>query len=106
MRFDPEILIPILALIIPIVAILAGHQRKMAAIIHGVTEPNDVSNSEQRRLGNNLSNQFASQQELALVREEMRQMRELLQNQTFAMEELKTSLILNVPIQTRIQENA
>ncbi len=41
MNFDPEslaVLIPIVALIIPIVAILTKHQHKMAELIHGRQE--------------------------------------------------------------------
>ena len=43
--------------------------------------------------------------DLNAIKEEVRQLREIVANQTIAIDELKTSSITNAPIQTRIQEN-
>lgn len=39
MRFDPELLVPLAFFMIPIVAILTGHQRKMAEILSRRQQP-------------------------------------------------------------------
>ena len=76
------ILVPVIIFMIPIIAILTAHQRKMAEIIHGKNGQN------MNPLGLNLS--YASQQDMAMMREEMRQLRELVQNQTLAIDNLGT----------------
>jgi hypothetical protein len=77
---NPEsiaVFVPIIIFMIPIIAILTAHQRKMAEIVHGNRDNNQ-----------NLSPHYATQQDLAMMREEMRQMRELIHNQTLAIDNL------------------
>lgn len=76
------ILVPIIIFMIPIIAILTAHQRKMAEIIHG--------KNGQNMNPQGLNPSYASQQDMAMMREEMRQLRELVQNQTLAIDNLGT----------------
>ncbi|MCU0315128.1 MAG: hypothetical protein MUC92_00900 [Fimbriimonadaceae bacterium] len=74
--FDPSsiaILIPIVALCIPIVAILTAHQRRMAEIIHANNAHNVAENSE-----------------LQALRYEIAQLRELVTSQALAVEQLRS----------------
>lgn len=76
---DVAVFIPIVALFIPIVAILVKHQQKMASIIHG-------------------GGGVQTANEIAALREEVRQLQTLIHSQAIALDELRT-LALNVPPQ-------
>jgi hypothetical protein len=86
------VLIPLLAIGLAlgnkILTTLTSHQREMALII----------SNQQAGINPNSG-------ELISIKEEVRQLREIVANQTIAIDELKTSSIMNTPIQTRIQEN-
>jgi len=74
--FGPDILalaIPIIALTIPIVAILTGHQRKMAEILH----------NSQVGIG---------QADAAALQRQIDELRQLVGQQTFALEDLRTRM--------------
>ncbi len=69
---DPGVIavfIPIIALLIPIVAILISHQQKMAQIIHGGGGPE-------------------ARQEIEALRREVAELRQAVQNQTIAVDNL------------------
>lgn len=71
--------IPILMLMIPIVAILTSHQRKMAEIIHGrnaQTPPQGVP---------------ASNPEIAALRAEVYELKQMVQSQLIAMDSLQSA---------------
>jgi hypothetical protein len=74
MRFEPEIIIPILLFMIPIVAILTKHQQKMV---------------EMTQSGGS-SNQTAS--EIYALREELRHQRELVTGLALSMDNLKQEM--------------
>ena len=63
--------IPIIAFMIPIVAIMTHHQRKMAEIIHGKGEK---------------GMQLDARQEIAALREEVVELRQLLNQQVIALD--------------------
>lgn len=70
------VLIPFVIFLIPIIAILTSHQRKMAEIIHGnqnVPQGNVVG-------------------EIQALRYELAQMRDLMHQQSLAIDDLKRSL--------------
>ena len=87
------VLIPIIALIIPVVAILTKHQMKMAALIHGRTidEHNNIipMNSDTPQLS-----------------EEVRQLRELMHQQTIALDNLREEVRASHSVQDRISQNS
>ena len=88
------VLIPIVALLIPIVAILTKHQIKMAAIIHGRTfDTND--NLVPIQADNN-----------SQVGEEVRQLRELMHQQTIALDNLRQEVRSSQTVQDRINQNS
>jgi len=64
------VLIPVVALMIPIVAILTGHQRRMAELIHGGAQ-----------------NQAAAG-EIAALRGEIAELRQLVHQQALAMDSI------------------
>lgn len=71
--------IPILVLMIPIVAILTSHQRKMAEIIHGrsgQTPPQGMPTSNP---------------EIAALRAEVYELKQMVQSQLIAMDSLQTA---------------
>lgn len=80
------VLIPIVALMIPIVAILTKHQQKMAELIHGSQ-------------GRNLQ----SDAEMAALRAEISDMKQLIHQQTIALDGLTTARTSPPPIET-VQE--
>ena len=69
------IMIPIIALTIPIVAILVSHQQKMAQMIHGSPEGNN-------QLG----------QQLHDLQQELRSLRELTTQNTLALDDVRKRL--------------
>jgi hypothetical protein len=84
--FEPgtlALMIPIIALIIPIVVILTGHQRKMAEIIHK---------------GNSLP-----QNDLESIKQELTSMRMQMNQQTIALDDLR-SKTASLPQQATVQE--
>lgn len=86
----PEIialLIPITALMIPIVAILVSHQQKMAQLIHG--NPN---NNQQNAL------------ETSQLRDEVRQLKELMNQQTIALDNLRDEFRTNNSLEQRLSD--
>ncbi len=76
------LLIPIVAIMIPIIAILTAHQRKMAEIIHS-SNPN-------------------ANAEVDALRQEVSQLRSLVNQQTIAMDDMRRSQI-GTPPQTDVQ---
>jgi hypothetical protein len=64
------IMVPIIGMMIPIVAILTAHQRKMAELLHGGAA------------GNNL------QHEVHVLRQEVQELKQLVHEQTIAMDAL------------------
>ena len=87
------VLIPFVALLIPIVAILSKHQMKMAALIHGkVIDHNDnivpiVENNSQ-------------------LSEEVRQLRELMHQQAIALDNLRDEVRSSHGLQERVNQNS
>ena len=95
-NFGPEtigVLIPIFALIIPIVAILTKHQMNMAQIIHG--RPLNEDNHGIPMLNDN-----------SQLSEEVRQLRELMHNQAIALDNLRDEIKASHTIQERISQNS
>ncbi len=87
------LLIPIFALLIPIVALLTKHQMKMAALIHGKSiDHND--------------NLIASQTNDSQLSEEVRQLRELMHQQTIALDNLRDEVRSSHTVQDRINQNS
>jgi hypothetical protein len=88
----PELLaifIPIVAMMIPIVAILTKHQQKMAETIHH---------------GQNVGNQYNAM-EVASLRDEVRQLRELSAQQTIAFDNLQRTIqTQNNDLRQRLQD--
>jgi hypothetical protein len=83
----PDILalfIPIIALTIPIVAILSGHQRRMAEIIH------------QGQVGTH-------QAEIAALQRQVEELRQLVGQQTFVLEDMRTRMASLPPSATSSQ---
>ena len=92
---DLGVMIPIIALIIPIVAILSKHQMKMAALIHGRTiDHND-----------NVIGTTNNQQQSQLT-EEVRQLRELMHQQAIALDNLRDEVRGSHSVQDRINQNS
>ena len=94
--FGPEtlvFLIPICALLIPIIAILTKHQIKMAAIIHGrtVDEHDNIISTP-----NNNSQ----------LSEDVRQLRELMHQQAIALDNLREEVRASHSIQDRVNQNS
>lgn len=87
------VMIPIIALIIPIVAILTKHQMKMAALIHGKTIDEN----------NNVVSSNANDSQLS---QEVRQLRELMHQQTLALDNLRDELRTSNSVQDRINQNS
>ena len=86
----PEILIfliPLLALMIPIIRMLIGHQAQMAQIIHGQNSQNNVNSSLQ-------------------LSEEVRQLRELMHQQAIALDNLRDEVRSSHTVQDRINQNS
>ena len=82
-------MIPIIALMIPIVAILVKHQQAMAQLIHGGSR-----NAQQ-------------DQEIAAMKEEMRVLREAVNQQTLLLESINNrALRHNDDLSDRIRTNA
>lgn len=78
-------MIPIIALLIPIVAILSGHQRKMAEIIH-----------QNNRLPNG---------EVEALRQEIRELRHLMHQQAIAIDDVRSRQTLGSPtVPTDVRE--
>lgn len=78
-------MIPVLALMIPIVAILSAHQQKMASIM--------------REGGNSQTSA-----ELAALREEVRNLRELVATQMLAMDSMSSNRLSDsMPVQDRVR---
>lgn len=84
------LLIPITIFMIPIIAILTGHQRKMAEIVH-------------RNQGNANPQTLA---ETAQMREEMRQLRELMNQQTIAIDNLRDEFRGRSNIEQRLSDQS
>ena len=70
--------IPIVMLMIPIVAILTHHQRKMAEIIHGRGQNTPQGNP-------------ASNPEIAALRAEVYELKQMVQSQLIAMDSLQST---------------
>lgn len=77
------LLIPIVAVMIPIIALLTAHQRKMAEIIH--------------------SNNPAQNAEVDALRQEVRELRTLVNQQTISLDDMRRSQIAAAPPQTDVQ---
>jgi hypothetical protein len=86
------VLIPIIIFMIPIVAILTAHQRKMAEIVHG-------SNSNQNTNPQALA-------ETTQMREEMRQLREMMNQQTLAIDNLRDEFRGRSNIEQRLSDQS
>jgi hypothetical protein len=78
------LLIPILALLIPIVAILTTHQRRMAELIHG---------SHRTAAGN---------AEIATLRQEMQELKEVVHQQTIAIDNISRLALPSEPVSNRL----
>ena len=76
------LMIPIIALIIPIVVILTNHQRKMAEIIH---------QSRQLPTG-----------EFDAIRQELREMRMLMNQHTIALDDMRSKPAMQNDVQQRL----
>ena len=87
------VLIPIMALMIPIIAMLIKHQTNMAQIIHG--RPLDGN------LNQNQLNSYNPQ-----LTDEVRQLRELMQQQTIALDNLRNEVRSGQTIQERVNQNS
>lgn len=80
------LMIPILALMIPIVALLVTHQQKMAEIIHRNAKSN------------------TSDAEIAALREDIRSLRDALNEQSLAIEAVRD--LQGTNLQERVRNNA
>jgi hypothetical protein len=89
------VLIPVFALLIPIVAILTKHQMKMAALIHGRT----VDANDNIILTNNTDGH-------SQLTEEVRQLRELMHQQAIALDNLRDEVRASHSVQDRINQNS
>jgi hypothetical protein len=92
---DTGMLIPIIIFMIPIVAILTKHQQKMAELIHG-------QHGQQGQQNVNPNASFETSQ----LREEVRQLRELMTQQTLALDNLRDEVKVVGSLQSRINENS
>lgn len=92
----PPILIPIIIFMIPIIAILTNHQRKMAELIHG-------HNSNPNQNPNQLP---SMQSDTSQLREEVRQLRELMNQQAIALDNLRDDIRSSGNVQARISDNS
>ncbi|MFM9872545.1 MAG: hypothetical protein ACKVQS_03650 [Fimbriimonadaceae bacterium] len=81
--FEPAIIIPILIFMIPIVAILTSHQQKMAKLIQGGQQDNQVSG--------------AIMHELQSLRAEVANLREVVNHQALAVDDLRSYPRPSVP---------
>ncbi len=89
--FDSDVvwvLVPLAALAVPVVKVLSRHQTQMAQIIHGQNQGNP------------------NNQETSEIREEVRQLRELMHQQTIALDNLRDEVRASQNVQTRITENS
>lgn len=88
-------MIPIVALLIPIVVILTKHQIKMTALIHGrsVDANNNIIASR-------------STNEQSQLTEEVRQLRELMHQQAIALDNLRDEVRGSHSVQDRINQNS
>ncbi len=94
--FDPSmlgVLIPIIALIIPIVAILTKHQMNMAQIIHG--RPLNEDNHGIPMLNDQ-----------SQLKDEVRQLTELMHQQAITLDNLRDEIKATHTIQERISQNS
>ena len=82
------VLVPIVALSIPLVKILSRHQTQMAQIIHGQSQQN------------------ASANETSELKEEVRQLRELMHQQTIALDNLRDEVKSSHNLQVRVTEKS
>jgi len=87
------VFIPIVALIIPIVAILTKHQMNMAQIIHG--RPLNEDNHGIPMLNDQ-----------SQLKEEVRQLRELMHQQAITLDNLRDEIKASHTIQERISQNS
>jgi hypothetical protein len=87
-------MIPIVALLIPIVVILTKHQIKMTALIHGRSVD---SNDNIVRSNSNDQSQLT---------EEVRQLRELMHQQAIALDNLRDEVRGSHSVQDRINQNS
>ncbi|HLO98932.1 MAG TPA: hypothetical protein VK171_10090 [Fimbriimonas sp.] len=90
--FRPEILvflIPIIALFIPIVRTLVQHQQKMAEIVHGNNSVNPQALAETNQM-----------------REEIRQLREMMNQQTIAIDNLRDEFRGRSNIEQRLSDQS
>jgi len=74
--FEPFLLIPIMIFMIPIIAILTSHQQKMAKLIHGNQSENQMN--------------AAILQELQAMRAEVAHLREVVNQQALAVDDIRT----------------
>lgn len=91
MAFGPEmasVLIPVVALSIPVIKILTKHQAQMTQIIHSQGQLPSV------------------QSETSELKEEVRQLRELMYQQTIALDNLREDVKASKNVQERITENS
>ncbi len=91
--FNPGVLIPIIGMLIPIVAILTSHQMKMAALIHGKTI-------------DKFNNVVSDKNEASQLSEEVRQLRELMHQQSIALDSLRDEVRSSQSVQDRINQNS
>lgn len=91
---DPKliasVLVPMTVLLIPVIAILTRHQLRMAELIHG-------KGQNQVPLGQNDNGQ---------LREEVRQLRELMHQQSITLDNLRNELRSTNTVQDRINQNS
>ena len=87
------VLIPIIALLIPIVVILTRHQMRMAALIHGRTI--DQHDNILPAVENN-----------SQLSEEVRQLRELMHQQTIALDNLRQEVGSSQMLNERLNQNS
>jgi uncharacterized membrane protein (DUF106 family) len=82
---DIAVLIPIIALMIPIVKMLVSHQQKMAEIIHGTANrQSDV--------------------EVAQLRQEVYELKQLVHQQMIALDTVKSAPAVDIPLQKRLEQ--
>ena len=87
------VMIPIVALLIPIVVILTKHQTKMAAIIHG-------------RAIDQHDNIIPVIENNSQLSEEVRQLRELMHQQAIALDNLRDEVRASHGLQERVNQNS
>ena len=89
------VLIPIIALMIPIVAILVRHQQRMAEIVHGrdyerPDELQQVFNHQQTMAQVRSGLPAAGLDEMSQLRREVQELKQLVNEQTLAIENYRT----------------